>query len=608
MFLKSSPIKRFILQGDNNGAMIRCLQKRSYIEIVLAFFLLALIHSNSQEEVFSPFLLLFVVFIIGFFARKNEKKTNSITENRITFGFTTIMSILFWLSNYSIWTNLDRLTTDNDLGHYRVFFILIQSIIFYLGGWVVWKEIFLFALSFVHRDDSLCSKKYSKPIYGLLSFLGVLCTDLVFLICKYPGVLTYDSIAQIDQLVSNNYTNHHPFYHTILVKLFVSIGLRLFGNYNAAMALYLVFQIVVSALSFSYLITTLVELEVNKYMVVGLIIFHILMPYNIMFSITVWKDIIFSNMFMVFLVSVYRIFNGIGNKVFSGLLFILSGVILCLYRSNGYFVLILFFVLCVILFIKKYPFICIITAVVLIFGFVLKHPVIKCFGVTQPDIVESLSIPIQQVSRVVIETDDIDTRQKELISDVIDIETIKEEYKPYISDPIKGSIRDKGNIDALKSREYAELYFKLGVSHPVIYLKAWIDQTRGFWNAGYYYWVWDDIIRENNYGIHRVNRFKKLDNVLNIYLMWCDRTDFFRLFLSIGLYFWVVIILCFVSIIKKDGVSLLLNMSIIFLFLSLFVATPVAYEFRYAYAYFTCIPFLTIISLFIPLKDNCKEG
>ena len=39
--------------------------------------------------------------------------------------------------------------------------------------------------------------------------------------------------------------------------------------------------------------------------------------------------------------------------------------------------------------------------------------------------------------------------------------------------------------------DFVHLYVEIGLKHPLKYLEAWVDQTKGYWNAGYEYWVWN---------------------------------------------------------------------------------------------------------------------
>ena len=142
----------------------------------------------------------------------------------------------------------------------------------------------------------------------------------------------------------------------------------------------------------------------------------------------------------------------------------------------------------------------------LLIGFILKRPVLQVLGVVQPDSLESLSIPMQQISRVVVENkDSLSKEEKELINSVADLDRIAEEYNPIIHDPIKALVRFEGDKDAITNNKinYIKLYLALGIKYPSAYLRAWVDQTKGYWNGGYSYWKWSDEVSTNEYGIER---------------------------------------------------------------------------------------------------------
>ena len=125
--------------------------------------------------------------------------------------------------------------------------------------------------------------------------------------------------------------------------------------------------------------------------------------------------------------------------------------------------------------------------IVIVLSVFLKYPVLKSLNVKQPDTIESLSIPAQQIARVITDEEDITIEQKELLSELIDIDEIPTYYVSYFSDPIKNLVREKGNQEYLKehSNEYLNLYIQLGLKYPQKYIEAWVDQTRGYWNSGY---------------------------------------------------------------------------------------------------------------------------
>ena len=68
---------------------------------------------------------------------------------------------------------------------------------------------------------------------------------------------------------------------------------------------------------------------------------------------------------------------------------------------------------------------------------VVKGPVFDACGVASPDFVESLSVPLQQVARVVVEHGDISDSDMALIEAVADKRYVWELYAPDYADKIK---------------------------------------------------------------------------------------------------------------------------------------------------------------------------
>lgn len=101
------------------------------------------------------------------------------------------------------------------------------------------------------------------------------------------------------------------------------------------------------------------------------------------------------------------------------------------------------------------------------------YGVLKAYNVQPNHTVEALGIPIQQVSRVVYETDTLDQNDSDLINKLVPIEVIKEKYNPNIVDPIKFHIifNTSEQLDNHLA-DYFTLYFRLAIKYPSIYFKA----------------------------------------------------------------------------------------------------------------------------------------
>ena len=129
------------------------------------------------------------------------------------------------------------------------------------------------------------------------------------------------------------------------------------------------------------------------------------------------------------------------------ILFFITGILISLLRSNGFYA----YVLCIpfiIFFMKKKRvqtgLICIATVFLVMF---VKGPVMEHYKVVQPDTIEALSIPAQHIARVITDGGELTQEQEELLSKVVDLERVPKEYDSTISDPIKTLVREKGNQD-----------------------------------------------------------------------------------------------------------------------------------------------------------------
>lgn len=553
--------------------------------IKLLFIIYWFIFLCNTDSYFEPYLLVGILGTYALFKNKNNK------PSKIDIFFSIFLSLCISLANYKYF-NITSL--NNALGTiiYIVNFILI-SIISYL----LFKEIMIL-LTNINLNNGNINKKYNV---FLISFLATFIVDIfVLFTVRYPGTLSPDSINQISQIIDNSYSNHHPFYHTMIIKLCLYIGQGLFKSINAGVATYSIFSIIISALSFSYAISTLNKATDNLKLTCIVGIWYLIMPFYIEFSYTMWKDVFFGLALLVYIVSIYRIFKEIGKTITNYIVLIVSSLGICLLRSNGYFVFILSTILFIILFKDKKKLICLFILVIL-GSYILKYPVLNSLNVSSTDKIESLSIPLQQVSRVIIEQD-IDNTQEELINKVININLVKEAYVANSADEIKNLIRQEGNPSYLEKNlgNYLSLYIKLGFKYPLSYICAWVDQTKGYFNSGYEFFRWGIGVEENNYGISQVINSNILYRLFNVYSFRLFNLPILRIFVCIGLYFWLIIISLFKSIKNKNKLTAFICTPFIFVVISLCIASPVFSEFRYVYSLFCVMPILLIFSF---LKD-----
>lgn len=540
---------------------------------------------SSSDAYFMPYLLVSVAALVCIFFNLKNRSHYSRFEIVITLVFSLLYALMITMANYNLWDTggIERIAR----------FLLLL-----FGSFIAFANILFFVAG-----------RKSVSVHGILrlenwkvflfTFLLIVVVDCAILfLCKYPGFLSMDSVLQVKQTIDGVYTNSHPFYHTMIVKLFVDLGFAVFGNMNAAVAVYMVFQICFMALCFAFAVMTIKEVETPKWLVLVLVAFFVLMPYHIVYSITLWKDVVFGGVVLLYTLFLYRILKPIGNNNLNTIGLIVSGLGFCLLRNNGLIAFVGITVLFLFIFRLQYKKLAVIMAAVIVVSFVLKHPVLKALGVAQPDLMESLSIPIQQVALDVIENDDFTEEESNLINNVADVERIHEAYLPYIADPIKDVVRESHNQQAISEHksDYLGLYFSRACKHPWTYVRAWIDQTKGYWNSGYPYWIWCLYADGEDIGIHSKVNSAALDNMFNHSLSHFLKSKLLKPLVSIGFFVWCVMLCLYVAIIRRDKVLALMAIPSLMVIATLLIATPVFSEFRYAYSVFCTMPVLAIMA------------
>lgn len=569
----------------------------SLLEIFFVIYWLTML--KLSDAYYIPYLIIAVFGIISIYYNSIEGRTNEEKgENLMIFAFSAFLSLMTLAANYGIFLNLN---VPENAG---IWFVNLYRkgnvIVVFLGGYVAFGNI---TRCLMKKLKNFCWRRieYKWPAFlvFLVSFFIISGINIgIMFLCFYPGNISSDSVSIIKQALFGPYSNHQPYYYTKIVEFFLVRGIEWFHDINASVAFFNIFQIIFMAFCISYVIVTLYQMGISLKLQMGCLIWYVAMPFNIMYSFTMWKDVMFGGFVAVFIVSVFRIWKKIGKKVFlSYAVLIIGGIGMCLFRSNGWISFALAFFSFLFLFgedygKKKMKFLFL---GIMVLTFVLKYPVLQSLNVTQPDMVEKLSVPIQQIARIVRDCGDISEENKTFLCRVVDVDQISEVYRPEISDPIKKLMRETGNQQYLEQNmaAYIKIYLEMSLSHMDKSIEAWIDLTKGYWNGGYSYWRWADWVEgKEDLGLERTVYAKNMKKCVDEYFWLFSENLFLQIFLCIGFHVWIVLILFFFCIVRKDKEGLFLTVPLIAILITLLISTPVYSEFRYVYAIFCCLPFL----------------
>ena len=493
------------------------------------------------------------------------------------------------------------------LGLFFLFFRSLRLLFFYLGK----RTLRIESLKNPRTQD----QKLPLQMKILLPVI-LLCCWLPWFLYNFPGVMTPDSISQYSQAMGlTGYSDHHPFAHTLLIKLLLSMGMALFDNVYAAIACYTVFQMVLMALLLCYCICILYRYGAGRKLCLLFLIFYACVPYNGSFAVTMWKDVLFSGFLLLFALCLYRLLHlyaaGGRLKKQPGLLalLLLSGLLVCLFRSNGLYVFLLTAPFLSIVLRREWKLLLPGILAVLVLALFIKGPVYDALGVAEPAFSESLSIPAQQIARVVYEGRALTQEQIDLLEKTVDYDSIADYYQPELSDPIKALIQ-YGNPEYLETHKgaYLKLWIQLGLRYPLDYWNAFVDQTRGYWFPGEPGLTVNESISPNDVGLTGQSVLSgtpawKVVEILNkLYTI----LPLYGLLYSIGAFTWAAVFWCVNCALNGRKRNFLLFVPFFALILTLCLATPVAADLRYAYPLILSMPLLLCAGLEIPEKAAGK--
>lgn len=336
------------------------------------------------------------------------------------------------------------------------------------------------------------------------SFALIWIAYFLFFLNQYPGSFDCDTPDQMGQIMGEwHFNNANPLLSTLCVGFWVKLGMLFTGNINGGIACYTLFQLSFAAGIFAYTVSVIWRKGLSMRAVVLSHLFFNLMPYNIAFGIGMWKDTFFALLFLWVMVRVWVLMDRTATKRDLAGLFALA-LAASLARNSGWSALLLFGVgLC--LFARKrkdLKGLALTVAGGAAAALVVIAVVYPLFRISNSNSrVMSVSVPLQQVSRVVAVGGDVSEEELELIAEALPPETIRERYQENLSDPIKFIVNEK--VIQQKRWEFCKLWIRLGLRNPHIYYDAYVGLMKGYWDLQYRSWLWDGSIFENSYGIQR---------------------------------------------------------------------------------------------------------
>lgn len=569
--------------------------------VMLSIFVTFAINMNWDKNIdirysFSGNSILYVIFFILICCMLT--KTSNINNKRLKICCILLATLFasFEVVGNSINTYLDlsgivesKITIIKTIIKFIGYLIVIYGILTNIFIWLENKEFFR------GKNKWFTDNKRTFLWVWLLIFLAW----IPYFLNYYPGVITADSMGQICQgLGISTMTNHHPVFHTFLISIAMNIG-KLLGNYNLGVAIYSVAQMITVSGIFSFSIYYMAKRGVDSKFRILTLLFYAFYPVNALYSITMWKDIPFAVVMLIFTIMMTEI--AINQEHFMkskrrNVLLIISMLLVILFRNNGFYVILLT-IPCLFIFARKYyKKILVISCIVLVTYMIWKGPLFSILNIKQGSSREALSIPLQQFARISRNhSDTLTDDEKWRIYKYLPTDNLAEVYTPKISDPVKNNFSNEAFAE--DKIGLIKLYFKLAIKYPRATIESFLCNNFGYWYPEAIHWV---VGREvfkttqekelaldlKSTPIVKLESLEKFDSIL-------DRRDLplNSMIYSIGFTFWLVLIMLMYAVYKKNYNMIIIYVPIIILWLTT-NASPVFGEYRYIYSMFTCLPIL----------------
>ncbi len=348
----------------------------------------------------------------------------------------------------------------------------------------------LFGLSRDGKDVCLDEKELNRVFcrMWLIAFIGYMPCFLAF----FPGLYCYDMIWQWSMYVSGSYNTHHPLLHTLLGGGIIELGQRVFGTYNAGLAVYALLQLLALSGSAAWAVRFLYKLRVDRRIRLAAAVFYVVFPAFPVLGISTTKDVLFGGLFLAVFVCLCDMVND--RRIYTGrklAAFLVVTVLMGMFRNNAVYGL-AFLAVCLLAawlfgarksssggFLLRLTVLSLAAVLLIECGFTVLA---RGLNAQPGSIREMLSVPCQQLARTyVYHQEEINQADKEELCRYIPEDAMMQ-YRYWLSDPVKAGLDDSYLKE--HKQEFLSLWFRLGRQFPSEYVLAPLYNTMGIWYLG----------------------------------------------------------------------------------------------------------------------------
>lgn len=302
----------------------------------------------------------------------------------------------------------------------------------------------------------------------------ILISYVPMMLIAFPGSFAYDVPYQLRQVVTGQYSTHHPLLHTLLLGGLLQFG-RMLGDINIGAALYTGLQMALLAGCFALTCASIAR-QCGARAGRRAAVFFALYPLHMVMAVNATKDVLFSGCFALLLALLCETAEKPTPRLAAAVA--VCGALAAMLRNNMAYAAVVWLVLWLLITRKTGRAVALAMALALVLGIGGNAALKAATHAVDGDMSEMLSVPIQQMARArLTEGDKLSEEERTAIDELMPGEAWRL-YDPTISDPVKFEF-DTETFRA-DVGHYVGIWLSIGAKCPNAYLDALLMQTYSF--------------------------------------------------------------------------------------------------------------------------------
>ena len=432
-----------------------------------------------------------------------------------------------------------------------------------------------------------------------ISWAAIAVCWLPYLLAYSPGGIVGDGAHTLEEALRGGApsTNHWSVCYILVLRFFLWLGSMVSARLQAGVYLWVWFASLAIAAVFALVAATLWKRGAPRWAVVSIVAMYALCGFFASYGMSLWKDGTFGAAIVLLCLMLWR-FTDDDKAVSAGDVagFAALGFFLCVWRSNGPFLLAPTLVGIAILMRKRGKALVVSGILVIVISAILTGPIYRACGIGSDSLRESISIPTQQLAAVINHDRPLTAAQKEVLFDILPEKTWRRYYSPGDSDDLK--VRMDNTKISSQVPGMLKVWAQLLPSNLKLYVEAYLLQTIGFWKP----FCWRGIYRDYWVGIQDISCRGFYNDDKFIETVGYDIKPLLEMnmrLVSSGTMVWLLLLACAVILSRRTqrAKRLLPLLPLVAGWAMIMVSTPLAFFHRYVVFITLALPLILALPL-----------